>query len=102
MFLEQSIMDLKGVGEQTIKKFNKLGLFTIQDLIEHYPKEYEDRRKITKIQETVIDEENNIIATVASRPEVMKKGYKVIVKFRVKDETGSIYVVFYGAALYEK
>ena len=49
MFLEQSIMDLKGVGEQTIKKFNKLGLFTIQDLIEHYQKEYEDRRKITKI-----------------------------------------------------
>lgn len=96
MFLEQSIMDLKGVGEQTIKKFNKLGLFTIQDLIEHYPKEYEDRRKITKIQETVMDEENNIIATVASRPEVMKKGYKVIVKFRIKDDTGSIYVVFYG------
>ena len=96
MFLEQSIMDLKGVGEQTIKKFNKLGLFNIQDLLEHYPKEYEDRQEIINIQDIVIDEKNNIMATVASKPEVMKKGYKVIVKFRVKDETGSIYVVFYG------
>lgn len=96
MFLMESIMDLKGVGEQTVKKFNKLGIHTIKDLIEHYPKEYEDRRQITKIQDSVMDEENNIVATVASKPEIMKKGYKIIVKFRVKDETGSIFVVFYG------
>lgn len=96
MFLMESIMDLKGVGEQTIKKFNKLGIHTIKDLVEHYPKEYEDRRKVTKIQDSVMDEDNNIVATVASKPEIMKKGYKIIVKFRVKDDTGSIYVVFYG------
>ena len=96
MFLEQSIMDLKGVGEQTIKKFNKLGLFTIEHLLEHYPKEYEDRQQTVNIQDIMMDEKNNILAKVVSKPEVMKKGYKVIVKFRVKDDTGSIYVVFYG------
>lgn len=96
MFLTDSIMELKGVGEQTIKKFNKIGIETIEDLVEHYPREYEDRRQIAKISETVMDEDNNIVATVTSKPEIMKKGYKIIVKFRVKDETGSIYIVFYG------
>ncbi|MEF9958365.1 MAG: ATP-dependent DNA helicase RecG [Niameybacter sp.] len=96
MFLTDSIMDLKGVGEQTIKKFNKIGIELIEDLVEHYPREYEDRRQITKIAEMVMEEDNNIVVTVASKPEIMKKGYKIIVKFRVKDDTGSIYVVFYG------
>lgn len=96
MFLTNSIMDLKGVGEQTIRKFNKIGIETVEDLIEHYPREYEDRREVTNIADAVMEETNNIVATVASKPEIMKKGYKIIVKFRVKDATGSIYVVFYG------
>lgn len=96
MELQESIRILKGVGEQTLAKFHKLGIHTIKDLIEHYPREHEDRRIIVPIQESVMDEENNIIATIASKPEIMKKGYKVIVKFRVKDDTGSIFVIFYG------
>lgn len=96
MELKDSILSLKGVGPQVATKFNKLGIHTVQDLIEHYPKEYEDRRKITPICELVMGENNNIVASIASPPQVMKKGSKIIVKFRIKDATGSIFVVFYG------
>ncbi|MEG1827935.1 MAG: ATP-dependent DNA helicase RecG [Cellulosilyticaceae bacterium] len=96
MKLQESIVTLKGIGDQTANKFHKLGVYTLQNLIEHYPKEYEDRRKVMSICDTDMEEENNIIATVASVPQVSKKGRHIIVSFRVKDETGSIFVAFFG------
>ena len=98
MNLQDSIMDLKGVGEQVGRKLNKLGIFTIQDMIEHYPREYEDRRKITALAEMELDTPMNVLVVVASTPQVTKKGHHVLVTFRVKDATGSIFVTFYGQA----
>lgn len=94
--LSSPIQTLKGVGDQTVAKFHKIGIEHVEDLIEHYPRDYEDRRVITPIKDIVTDEINNIVGVVASKPEIMKKGYKIIVKFRIKDDTGSIFVVFYN------
>ncbi|MDF2613589.1 MAG: ATP-dependent helicase RecG [Clostridia bacterium] len=98
MSLNQSIVTVKGVGTQVAAKLNKLGIFTLKDMIEHYPREYEDRRKIVLIKDSVMEEHNNILAAVVTVPTVSKKAGKIIVSFRVKDETGSIFVTFYGQA----
>ncbi len=98
MGLNQSILTLKGVGAQVAAKLNKLQIYTLKDMIEHYPREYEDRRKITPIKDSIMDEHNNILVVIASKPQIAKKAGKIIVTFRVKDETGSIYVTFYGQA----
>ncbi|WP_069998165.1 ATP-dependent DNA helicase RecG [Cellulosilyticum sp. I15G10I2] len=98
MVLNQSILTLKGVGAQVAAKLNRLQIYTLKDMIEHYPREYEDRRKITPISECVMNEHNNILAAIVSKPQITKKAGKIIVSFRVKDETGSIYIVFYGQA----
>lgn len=37
------IEKLKGVGPKTAKHLNSLGIFTIKDAIEYYPRDYEDR-----------------------------------------------------------
>lgn len=98
MQLRDSITALKGVGEQVGRKLNKLGIFTLQDMIEHYPREYEDRRKITPLVEMELDTPINILVVVASTPQVTRKGNHILVTFRVKDATGSIFVTFYGQA----
>lgn len=98
MQLRDSISALKGVGEQVGRKLNKLGIFTLQDMIEHYPREYEDRRKITPLAEMELDTPINILVVVASTPQVTRKGNHILVTFRVKDATGSIFVTFYGQA----
>lgn len=98
MELSDSIYRIKGVGEQTGKKLQKLNIYTVFDLITHYPREYDDRRDIKKINEIEIGQANTIIATVAAPPQIMKKGNIIIVKVRVKDSTGSIFISFYGQA----
>ena len=96
MELESRVQELKGVGDQTALKLNKLAIYTIYDLMTHYPREYQDRRVITNIKDISLDEDNNILATVASIPKVMKRGSKIIVTFLVKDATGGIFVTFYN------
>ena len=98
MKLMDSIYELKGVGEKVGDKLAKLGIHTLKDMIEHYPREYEDRRKLTSIEECQLDEANNILAKVCSMPQLTKKGNKIIVSFRVKDATGQLTITFFGQA----
>ncbi len=51
MELNSPITDLKGVGEELAKKLAILGVHTINDLIENYPKRYEDYSNITFISQ---------------------------------------------------
>ena len=48
---ETSIQFLKGVGPARKKLFEHLGIHTIEDLLYLFPRRYEDRRKITPINE---------------------------------------------------
>ena len=48
------VQELKGIGEQRQKKLQKLDIFTIEDLLTHYPREYKDRSEIIKIADLVV------------------------------------------------
>ena len=47
--LKKEIKYVKGVGEARAKSLNKLGIFTLEDLITYYPRDYEDRSVVTNI-----------------------------------------------------
>ena len=40
--LESDIKYIKGVGEKRAELFNKLGIFCVEDLIEYFPRSYQD------------------------------------------------------------
>ena len=47
--LDTSVQYLKGVGPKMFELLNKIGIYTVKDLIEYYPRVYEDRTKLTPI-----------------------------------------------------
>ena len=49
--LNKEIQYVKGVGPARAKSLNKLGIYTLGDLITYYPRDYEDRSIIKKIDE---------------------------------------------------
>lgn len=51
MTLRSPVSDLKGVGEEQAKKFAVLGIETIGDLINHYPRRYDDYSTVMPISE---------------------------------------------------
>ncbi|OON96550.1 MAG: ATP-dependent DNA helicase RecG [Epulopiscium sp. Nele67-Bin005] len=98
MNLEQSILEIKGIGQQTANKFAKLGISTLGQLLEHYPREYEDRRKTAPLNNLAPEEINNIIAIVATPPKMTNINNKIIVTFKVTDKLNSIFITFFGQA----
>lgn len=96
MRLGDGISVLKNIGEKRKVLLNKLNIFTVKDLLEYYPRDYEDRSKITNIRDIIIDETNIIKAKLVSSPETMKVSGLWITKIKLEDETGSIVAVWYN------
>ncbi len=99
MELNQDVQYIKGVGPAKVKLLNNLGIYTLEDLITYYPRDYEDRGKPRKIEDLQDGEEALIKAFPASRFYVInaKRNMKIC-KLLVRDETGTIEIVWYNQA----
>ena len=45
------IQFVKGIGEKRAELFHKLGVFSVEDLIFHFPRAYEDRTDVRAVSE---------------------------------------------------
>lgn len=98
--LNQEVKYIKGVGPNRAILLNRLGIYTLQDLITYYPREYEDRSKPTAIVDVIEGEETLIEAVVASSMQTIPTRRKnmTIYKMRVQDESGSAVMIWYNQA----
>lgn len=64
--LNSSIQYIKGVGEKKAGLFNKLGIFCVRDLIEYYPRTYEDRSVKKTVEQCESGETACIEATMVT------------------------------------
>lgn len=53
MYITDSVRTLKGVGEKVEKNLNKLGIFTIEDLLEYYPRTYQTYSEPVDLQSVI-------------------------------------------------
>jgi len=64
--LESDIKYLKGVGEHRSKLLNKLNIFTIGDLMEHFPRDYINRSAAVKIRDLKLNQNCSFVGTIVS------------------------------------
>lgn len=96
MLLSDSILNIKNIGEQRANKLKKLNILTVKDLIEYFPREYDDRSNVKKINEVSINEINTIKGFVVSKPETLSVKHLQITKTRINDGTGIIEVLWFN------
>lgn len=96
MKTDGSVTALKGVGEKTAKLLEKLGIVSITDLIEYYPRSYDIFALPVNISEIREGEIAAIECLVSSKAESVKTKRYIIVNLRVSDSTGSIRLVWYN------
>ena len=96
--LTKEVQYVKGVGPSKKLLLNKLGIFTLKDLITYYPRTYEDRSKPTKIAYLEDGQEALIEAIATSRiSEIRTRNKRVVLyKLIVRDETGSCTITWYN------
>ena len=86
--LEKDVKYIKGVGPNRVKLLNKLGVFTLKDLITYYPRTYEDRSKPKSIIECLDGEEALIEGYVVGRLSDVRIKGKTMQKLVIRDESG--------------
>ena len=89
----QSIASLKGVGAQTLKKLERLGLHTLQDLLFHLPSRYEDRTRIIPVA-SLRSGDHALIEGRVELAESLPSGRRSLV-IRIADNTGHLHLRFF-------
>ncbi len=93
--LKQEITTLRGIGPATAARLKKLGVGTIQDLLLHLPRGYEDRTDVTPLADVPEKERVVVAATVMTVTDV-GRGRTRTVKAVVSDDTGQASLVCFG------
>ena len=94
--LNKDVKYVKTVGPSRVKLLNKLKIYTLKDLIEYYPRDYEDRSKPKNLYECTDGEEVLIEAMPTGRISEMHKGRMTISRLIVKDQTGTCYITWFN------
>lgn len=96
MELKKDVKYVKGVGPNRVQLLNKLNIFTLGDLITHYPRSYEDRSKPKNIMECLDGEEALIEAVVLNRIVEVRLRGKTMYKLQIGDESGRASAVWFN------
>ena len=85
-----NIREIKGIGEKTEQLFNKLGVTTTDELLEYYPRAYDEYMKPMNLED--VDSTVGIPAieaVVMSEPSLVKAKHLQILSVFVKDMRGN-------------
>ncbi|SHM23339.1 ATP-dependent DNA helicase RecG [Anaerosporobacter mobilis DSM 15930] len=96
MQLTDAISVVKGIGEKTEKGLNKLGIYTVQDMLEHYPRAYDIYGRLMNINEIEEGEMAVFVGYMYMNIETKKVRHLTIASCRVKDATGSIGLTWFN------
>ena len=99
MLLPTTSLD-RVLGDKTAKSFAKnLGLKTVADLMQHYPRRYSNRGELTPIANLPIGESLSIVAEVVDARERRTKGrVSHILEVRITDGSGFLSLTFFNQA----
>ncbi len=85
MSLDSSITILKGIGPKSAATLNRLNIFTVKDLINHFPRDYEDRSMVTPLSQLEEDTSVTVRCRITTSAENTTAKGKILTKLKVKD-----------------
>lgn len=96
MKYSDSIDKIKGIGDKTKKAFQKIGIETVQDLLEHYPRGYEEFCMPIPISQIREGELVTIEASLVMSPRLKRVRHLQILNVEVRDNSGSLSLTWFN------
>lgn len=97
MHINEPIDSLKGIGPKTAVLFEKLKVYTIEDLLKLYPRNYLSYEEPVDVEDAEIGKRVTIKASIQSYVDIKKVRSLTLVTCTVKDGTGSVKLVWYNS-----
>ena len=94
---DYNIANLKGVGTKRAEQFKKLGIISVRDLLEFYPRHYEDWSKCYSVSEAPLGENCCVKGYVSTKVSAVRirKGL-TLYKFTVTDGMTNMFVTLFN------
>ena len=83
------LRSLKGVGVKLLEKLHKINIFSISDLVMHFPRNYHDKTKIKNISDIKL-EDNVLVDARIIDVKVTRRPRSPSMVVTVEDDTGTI------------
>ena len=95
--LKSDVMYLKGVGPKIAYVLNKLGIYTVSDLLYYFPRKHIDYSTRTRIRDLEVGETTTIFGTIRSVEAFTTKNNLGVLKVKINDGSGSISLSFFSS-----
>lgn len=95
MELKSPITAIKGIGSQTEKRMNRIGVYTVRDILLHYPRDYVQFHAPVKPAEIKSEGHAAVIGRVMSAPVLKRAGRMELVQARAGDLSGTVDLVWF-------
>ena len=101
-YLHTPISSLSGVGSARKAAYERMGIYTVEDLLYHFPRAYEHRGDIRMLADASEEPYKSgarmsTVLTVSTEPRVTRvKGRMTLCKFRAFDESGTCEITFFN------
>lgn len=102
MEANDQITVVKGIGEKTKNVLNKLGIVTVQDLLEHYPRGYEEFEYPIQIASLSEGSTAAIEGSIVATPKIKRVRNLQIINGQVKDHSGIITLTWFNMPFLQK
>ena len=96
MGLDASVGVIRGVGENQVKNLARLDIFSIRDLLYHFPRRYDDYSKLKTINQLRVGEEATIVASVNNIDRFTTRKGRTLIEAVVSDATGSMRLLWFN------
>ena len=97
MKLDSPITALKGIGSQTEKRMNRIGVYTVRDILLHYPKDYIRFPAPVTPSEVAAEGIFAVAGRVLSAPVLKRTNRMEIVQAKIGDREKSMDLVWFRA-----
>ena len=96
MELQDSVRNIRGVGEKAEKLFEKLHIHTIEELLMHYPRAYDAYEEIKPVAQVSAGEVVNIQGTLAGKPRIFQNRRQKVVQMTIRDASGELTLTWFN------
>lgn len=91
-----SVRTIKGIGEKAEQCLSKLGIVSVGDMLEHYPRRYDEWKDIVPVSQLEEGEISAIEGTLTARPQMKVHGKLKILTVQLQDATGVVNITWYN------
>lgn len=96
MLLSDSVQFVKGIGPKMKENLRRLGISTVEDLLNFFPRRYQDWTRVTKMEDAHYGEEQVLYGRILEVKEIHPRMRMSILRVTISDGTGTAVLTYFN------